>query len=145
MKLKTIKIQICEACLDGIGEECHTPGCALFLHSVDSLGIDENIYEVLRVDEFDDTQTDTHDKPITREEILTWDAPERVKKEAGDIMRRSDIKHDKPCSDREDCAGDPNESRCGINETTCPHQVLEGNYLYGGGDCPQCHKCQEKE
>lgn len=35
MKLKLIAIEICEACLDGKGEECHTPGCALFLHRVD--------------------------------------------------------------------------------------------------------------
>lgn len=26
---------LCEACIDGEGEECHTPGCALWLHSVD--------------------------------------------------------------------------------------------------------------
>jgi hypothetical protein len=43
MKLKRILIWICEACLDGIGEQCHTPGCALFLHSVD-LPIDKRLY-----------------------------------------------------------------------------------------------------
>ena len=44
--LKTIKITICQDCLDGKGQECHTPGCALFLHSVD-LSIDKNLYEVI--------------------------------------------------------------------------------------------------
>ena len=46
MKLLTIQITICEACLDGIGEECHTPGCALFLHRVD-LPIHPEMYTVL--------------------------------------------------------------------------------------------------
>lgn len=47
MKLKEIKIIICEDCLNGIGEECHTPGCALFLHTVD-LPIDKRLYTVIK-------------------------------------------------------------------------------------------------
>ncbi len=43
MLIKRIVIDICQDCLDGKGEECHTPGCALFLHRVD-LQIDENLY-----------------------------------------------------------------------------------------------------
>jgi hypothetical protein len=50
MKIKYIKIRICEACLDGIGQECHTPGCALFLHSVD-LPVMPELYEV--IEEYD--------------------------------------------------------------------------------------------
>lgn len=46
MKLKKIEITICEACLEGRGKECHTPGCALFLHIVD-LPIDPGMYEVI--------------------------------------------------------------------------------------------------
>ena len=46
MKLKTIKITICEACLNGQGEECHTPGCALIFHGVD-LPIYPELYEVI--------------------------------------------------------------------------------------------------
>ena len=46
MKLKMIEIQICEACLEGKGQECHTPGCALFLHKVD-LSVHPNSYRVL--------------------------------------------------------------------------------------------------
>jgi hypothetical protein len=41
-----IVIWICEACLKGEGSECHTPGCALFLHRVD-LPIDELLYTVI--------------------------------------------------------------------------------------------------
>lgn len=33
--LKQIVIWICEPCLNGEGSECHTPGCALWLHRVD--------------------------------------------------------------------------------------------------------------
>jgi hypothetical protein len=47
MKLKTIQIQICQPCLDGEGAECHTPGCALWLHRVD-LPIDPMVYEVIQ-------------------------------------------------------------------------------------------------
>jgi len=34
-KVRYVKIRICQACIDGDCHECHTPGCALFLHSVD--------------------------------------------------------------------------------------------------------------
>jgi hypothetical protein len=44
--LKTIKITICEMCLEGIGEVCHVPGCALCRHRVD-LPIAPELYEVL--------------------------------------------------------------------------------------------------
>jgi hypothetical protein len=46
MIIRKIIIDICQACLDGVGEECHTPGCALFLHSVD-LPIRPEMYEIL--------------------------------------------------------------------------------------------------
>lgn len=51
MKIKRIIINICEDCLEGKGSECHTPGCALYLHRVD-LPINENTYEL--VDEWED-------------------------------------------------------------------------------------------
>ncbi len=50
MKIKRIQIDICEPCLNGEGEECHTPECALFLHRVD-LPIQREMYEV--VSEYD--------------------------------------------------------------------------------------------
>ncbi len=34
MKLYKLDVAICELCLKGEGSECHTPGCALFLHTV---------------------------------------------------------------------------------------------------------------
>ena len=46
MQLKRIEITICEGCLNGYGSECHTPGCALFLHKVD-LAIDSNLYRII--------------------------------------------------------------------------------------------------
>lgn len=47
MKLKHIKIWVCQYCLDGKGEECHTPGCSLYLHRVD-LPIAPELYEVIK-------------------------------------------------------------------------------------------------
>lgn len=44
--LKTIRITICADCLDGIGETCKTPGCALLSHRVD-LAIDPSSYDVI--------------------------------------------------------------------------------------------------
>lgn len=46
MIIKKIAIDICEACLNGDGQECHTPECALFLHTVD-LPIDPGLFTVL--------------------------------------------------------------------------------------------------
>ncbi len=51
MKIKKIEIWLCELCLNGEGEECHTPGCALFLHSVD-LPIAPELYLIL--DEYEE-------------------------------------------------------------------------------------------
>lgn len=45
-KTKIIAIQICEPCLAGEGEMCHTPACALCRHRVD-LPIDSDLYQVL--------------------------------------------------------------------------------------------------
>ena len=44
--IQQIVIWICDDCLAGVGDECHTAGCALFFHSVD-LAIDENMYTVI--------------------------------------------------------------------------------------------------
>jgi hypothetical protein len=35
MKLYRAQIIICKGCIDGVGQECHSPGCTLFLHRVD--------------------------------------------------------------------------------------------------------------
>jgi hypothetical protein len=53
IKLKTIKITICEPCLNGEGQECHTPGCAMWLHRID-LPFDPEVYEVIEtMDEYE--------------------------------------------------------------------------------------------
>lgn len=47
MKIKVVTMHICEACLDGVGDECHTPECAMWLHTVD-LPFPPESYEVQR-------------------------------------------------------------------------------------------------
>lgn len=49
LPLKTYAMQLCEECIDGIGEECHTPGCVLWLHSVD-LPIDRGLLTEVEYD-----------------------------------------------------------------------------------------------
>lgn len=51
MKLKLVKIRLCEACLRGDGQECHTPGCALFLHNSPGHPIMEELFEVIEEEE----------------------------------------------------------------------------------------------
>lgn len=46
VQLKLIAIWICDLCLKGTPKECHTPGCALYLHHVD-LPIHESSYKLL--------------------------------------------------------------------------------------------------
>jgi hypothetical protein len=55
MKLKTIEIRICDQCLNGEGKECHTPGCALFLHTVD-LPIHPELYRVIHEEDDNDQE-----------------------------------------------------------------------------------------
>lgn len=60
MLVKLVAIWLCEACLNGEGQECHTPDCAMFLHRVD-LPFHPEIYQVLHEqdsigDETEDTQ-----------------------------------------------------------------------------------------
>lgn len=50
MKLKLVKIWLCEACLNGEGKECHTPGCALWMHNSPGYPIMPELYEVLKTD-----------------------------------------------------------------------------------------------
>lgn len=42
--LRHVACRICEACIKGEGEECHTPGCILWLHAVE-LPITEEMLE----------------------------------------------------------------------------------------------------
>ena len=45
-----IAIRVCRPCLDGAGGQCHTPGCALWLHDMDTLPIARELYEVVERD-----------------------------------------------------------------------------------------------
>lgn len=47
MNIKRVIIDLCDGCLNGDGEECHTPGCALFLHSSPGHSIAPELYCVL--------------------------------------------------------------------------------------------------
>jgi hypothetical protein len=46
-KLNKIEIIICDYCLAGDGDECHTPGCALFLNRTPNIPINPKLYEVV--------------------------------------------------------------------------------------------------
>jgi len=47
VNLKLVKIWLCEACLNGDGDECHTPGCALCWHNSPGHSIEPKLYEIL--------------------------------------------------------------------------------------------------
>lgn len=48
MKVKRVNILICDGCLNGEGQECHTPECAFWMHDVSTgLVIDPHLYEVI--------------------------------------------------------------------------------------------------
>lgn len=32
-RVRLVQLRMCEACLLGLGSECHTPGCALWIHN----------------------------------------------------------------------------------------------------------------
>jgi len=42
-----VQIWLCEFCLQGVGAECHTPGCALFLHDSPGYPITRELYEIV--------------------------------------------------------------------------------------------------
>ncbi len=66
MKLKLVTMWICEACLNGEGKECHTPGCALWLHRVD-LPVDRRLYKVVQETE-EEEAPDGHEKAKEKHE-----------------------------------------------------------------------------
>jgi hypothetical protein len=46
-RVHRVAIQLCELCLEGKPGECHTPGCALFLHDSPGHPILPELYEIL--------------------------------------------------------------------------------------------------
>lgn len=41
LNLNLVCLTLCDACLDGIGGECHTPGCALWINTAPDVSIRE--------------------------------------------------------------------------------------------------------
>ena len=39
LELETVTLTLCNACLDGKGGECHTPGCALWMNRAPDVSI----------------------------------------------------------------------------------------------------------
>jgi hypothetical protein len=46
-RVRTVQIRLCDACLNGDGGECHTPGCALWLNQGPDLGVWPELYVVI--------------------------------------------------------------------------------------------------
>lgn len=55
IEVRQIVVWVCQPCLDGEGSECHTPGCALFLHRID-LPIHPELYTVIGGYLYDDKE-----------------------------------------------------------------------------------------
>lgn len=49
-KVHLVKIRLCELCLRGDGQECHTPGCALWLHNSPGMPVHPEMYEIVEGD-----------------------------------------------------------------------------------------------
>lgn len=47
--VRKYSIDLCDACIDGLGEECHTPGCALWIHDSPGIPISVASYERCRL------------------------------------------------------------------------------------------------
>lgn len=45
--VRLVQILLCDSCLQGIGQECHTPGCALFMHRCPDFPIMPELYDVI--------------------------------------------------------------------------------------------------
>jgi hypothetical protein len=39
IQLRRVTLNLCEPCINGEGGECHTPGCALWMHSAPDIPI----------------------------------------------------------------------------------------------------------
>lgn len=85
-----VQMQVCRACLDGVGQECHTAGCAMWLHKVD-LPFDPNIYQVIPTPPVEADK----DAETLREEVEAFvkhtGAPNF--KEAVDVLIRTNAGH----------------------------------------------------
>lgn len=60
--LNHVELTICDACLDGVGDECHTPGCALWMSRAPDIPIRDKIDQQLaqRAKFFEDSASRYH-------------------------------------------------------------------------------------
>ncbi len=75
--VKRYAISLCQACIDGVGEECHTPGCALYLHSVDIPIMREMLTEIDQRT-FTDTEVQSLLRRIEEESVYSKDFGEKI-------------------------------------------------------------------
>jgi hypothetical protein len=47
--VRKYSIDLCDACIDGLGQECHTPGCALWIHNSPGIPIHVASYGMCRL------------------------------------------------------------------------------------------------
>lgn len=45
-RLNYVEIVLCDACLDGVGGECHVPGCALWMSTAPDVPIRDHAKDV---------------------------------------------------------------------------------------------------
>lgn len=62
IRVRRIVIDICVPCLEGIGQECHTPECARYLHRVD-LRTHEELYHIVHEYDSVDVLLDNKEQP----------------------------------------------------------------------------------
>jgi hypothetical protein len=41
--LETVTVTLCSGCIDGVGGECHTPGCALWISTAPDISIRDRV------------------------------------------------------------------------------------------------------
>lgn len=46
-RVHLVQLRLCEGCLLGVGAECHTPGCVLWLHDSPGMPIHPELYEIV--------------------------------------------------------------------------------------------------
>lgn len=56
VEVHLVQIYLCDECLKGTGRECHTPGCALYLHNSPGHEIAPEFYTVIAPDGEKETQ-----------------------------------------------------------------------------------------
>jgi hypothetical protein len=50
VRVLRVAVSLCELCLDGVGGECHVPGCALWMKAAPDVPLNRDLIEVLTLD-----------------------------------------------------------------------------------------------